>query len=466
MYTNASDYIDQSYLHIGIDDTDSIDGRCTTHLAFILCKYLLDKNASFLDYPLLVRLNPNIPWKTRGNASVCIRVSLDKSKISCQDIMKDIVSIFSSNLESGSNTNPGLVFFNNFAIPHDIRAFSDLAIRKLVSIEDAIGLLKKYQANYVVFGNGRGLIGALAAIGNLLENDFTYELISYRKNKNCGMIREIEKENIKMLDKETFPHTYNSYDYFNERVLICPHGPDPVFCGIRGENPDTLSFFFKNILIKEDLEGYVIFRSNQGTNMHLDKKLSLSEIKPFDCGYSICTVMSKPMVIKGGHTFFEVADESHSSAIAAVFEPTGIATRASQLEVGDVIEIGYGVQDKGQKKTLNIEYLKVVKLVKKYSIKNPICKTCNIRVKSEGKNKGYQCKRCKSKVKLEKLLVDMPRNLEEKLYLPDLKAHRHLTKPYQRYGKEQCRIRQYEIRLNSKWYNFEAYSKFLKLAGG
>jgi len=25
-----------------------------------------------MDYPYLVRLNPNIPWKTRGNGAVCI----------------------------------------------------------------------------------------------------------------------------------------------------------------------------------------------------------------------------------------------------------------------------------------------------------------------------------------------------------------------------------------------------------
>jgi len=34
----------------------------------------------------------------------------------------------------------------------------------------------------------------------------------------------------------TFPETYNSFDNENDRVLITPHGPDPVFYGIRGES--------------------------------------------------------------------------------------------------------------------------------------------------------------------------------------------------------------------------------------
>ena len=62
-------------LHIGFDDTDSTCGRCTTHLAFKITGYLLNgPDTEFLDYPLLVRLNPNIPLKTRGNGAVCLEL--------------------------------------------------------------------------------------------------------------------------------------------------------------------------------------------------------------------------------------------------------------------------------------------------------------------------------------------------------------------------------------------------------
>ncbi|TLX84935.1 MAG: hypothetical protein E6L01_06950 [Thaumarchaeota archaeon] len=72
---------DSKVLHIGFDDTDSYSGRCTTNLAFKITSKLLSENDSvFIDYPLLVRLNPNIPWKTRGNGGVCLRIRTNQSE--------------------------------------------------------------------------------------------------------------------------------------------------------------------------------------------------------------------------------------------------------------------------------------------------------------------------------------------------------------------------------------------------
>jgi len=64
-------------LHIAFDDTDSRAGRCTTHLAFRVAAELeKTMGAEFVDFPLLIRLNPNIPWKTRGNGAVCLRARI------------------------------------------------------------------------------------------------------------------------------------------------------------------------------------------------------------------------------------------------------------------------------------------------------------------------------------------------------------------------------------------------------
>ena len=46
--------------HIGIDDTDSHEGMCTTYLATLLVDTLENHGVEFLDFPKLVRLNPNI----------------------------------------------------------------------------------------------------------------------------------------------------------------------------------------------------------------------------------------------------------------------------------------------------------------------------------------------------------------------------------------------------------------------
>src|SRR2546427_234208 len=60
-------------LWIGVDDTDSLRGMCTTFLATEIVR---DLTADFdlIGYPRLVRLNPNIPWKTRGNGAICLCV--------------------------------------------------------------------------------------------------------------------------------------------------------------------------------------------------------------------------------------------------------------------------------------------------------------------------------------------------------------------------------------------------------
>ena len=60
-------------LHIGFDDTDSPNGGCTTYIAAILVKKFKNLGFYFSDYPNLIRLNPNVPWKTRGNGAICLR---------------------------------------------------------------------------------------------------------------------------------------------------------------------------------------------------------------------------------------------------------------------------------------------------------------------------------------------------------------------------------------------------------
>ncbi len=62
----------KSILHIGFDDTDSPKAMCTTYLAYKIVNSLKKQGAEFIDFPYLIRFNPNIPWKTRGNGAVAI----------------------------------------------------------------------------------------------------------------------------------------------------------------------------------------------------------------------------------------------------------------------------------------------------------------------------------------------------------------------------------------------------------
>lgn len=421
-------------LHIAFDDTDSRLGRCTTHLAFKVARQLKESGARLLDYPLLIRLNPNVPWKTRGNGAVCIRVSV-KDPDRVMDFVTDAVEQGSA---IGSGANPGVAFFQGSEIPEALQQFSGAAMCDVLSRKMAQKVAESCGVRYHTFGNGQGLVGSLGAMGCLLKADHTFELIAYRKQENCGSLRQVDEGKVIDFSKKTFPYTFNNYDQNHKRVLIAPHGPDPVFIGVRGESPEVVSSCLSMLEIVEELEGWTVFRSNQGTNMHLLNELDLRCIKAYTAGFVRCRVKSAPYAMQGGHVLFTVEQQGLEMP-AAVYEPTGLANVAASLEPGDLIEIGVGVR-KGttrHPKILNIEYLNVLEIASCYNLLNPVCKECGKRMKSEGKNKGYQCDRCKHREpNAQKIQVPKQRSLKTGLYVPTPKAHRHLTKPVQRYGLE------------------------------
>jgi tRNA(Ile2)-agmatinylcytidine synthase len=426
-------------LHVSFDDTDSREGRCTTHLAFKILQYLKKKRlAQLVDYPLLIRLNPNIPWKTRGNGAVCLRLKV-------QDTDK-VIEYISHTVEEGSaigsGANPAIAFLESDSVPVKLQEFSAAAMCDIISKQMSEKVARAMGVQYFTFGNGQGIVGSLGAMGCLLEGDHTFELIAYRKQKNWGSLRIIDKQSVIKFSRDTYPHTFNNYDPNQDRILIAPHSPDPVFFGIRGESPDILKSAVPVLQPEEELDGWTIFRSNQGTNMHLQNEIRIATVRAYTAGYARCNVSSKPDTIEGGHVIFRIKQDN-AEMPAAVYEPTGLANIAARLEVGDVIEIGVGVRKGTTKhpKILNIEYLRVIKLAPVYEILNPLCKMCGKRMKSEGKNKGHQCDRCKHKdPNAKKILIPQERTIKTGLYIPTPKAHRHLTKPLQRYGIEKTRV--------------------------
>jgi tRNA(Ile2)-agmatinylcytidine synthase len=432
-------------LHVAFDDTDSRAGLCTTYLAHKMVEQLEKEGAKLIDYPLLIRLNPNIPWKTRGNGAVCLRLQV-------QDVGRVIDYVRQAIQEGsaiGSGANPGVAFLQGDHIPIDLQEFSGLAMCEVLSRQMAEKVAKAANIQYYTFGNGQGLVGSLGAMGCLLDGDHTYELIAYRKRKNWGMLRVINEEQVLKFSKDTYPNTFNNYDKNHGRVLIAPHSPDPVFFGVRGEGHEIVASALPALQPEEELEGWTIFRSNQGTNMHLQKEIRIAGVKAYTSGHLRCMVVNKPYAMKGGHVIFTV-EQNGAEMPAAVYEPTGLANVAAKLEVGDVIELGVGVRKGTTKhpKILNVEYLSILELAPVFDVLNPLCKMCGKRMKSEGRNKGYQCDRCKYRdVNAKKVFVPRERGVKKELYIPTPKAHRHLTKPVQRYGIEKS---SFEIDIRTK----------------
>lgn len=428
-YTYVSHMTSKQILTIGFDDTDSPKGMCTTFLAYKIVDELKKANSEFLDFPRLIRFNPNIPWKTRGNGAVSMTV-LTKNPSKIKNRVKNLVVKY-SDIQNGAN--PGLVFFEKETIPTEFTEFSKLALWQLINRNNAKKFANKNKLDFFYLGNGQGLVGAIGAIGYSFD-DHTLELLSYRRQSKFGKERKISAQSVKDMQEKTAPYTFNSFDTKKGRVLITPHGPDPVFYGVRGENIDSLLLATRILKSKEKLAGYMIFKSNQGTGDHLKNELDLHNLKPYASGKITGIVSSKPTVLKGGHVFFSVASNSVEMP-CAVYNPTGIGSITQNLVVGDKICVGGGIKKATKKhpRTLNVEYLEILSLKKVIQKTNPTCKKCNKKMKSKGRNQGFQCVKCNSKY-TQKIILNIPRKVKEQIYIPKISAHRHLTRPEQRLG--------------------------------
>ena len=69
------------FLSIGLDDIDSIKGGCTTHFATEIVRLIYKYGGFLLDYPRLIRFNPDIPWKTRGNGGIAIDCAINRKQL-------------------------------------------------------------------------------------------------------------------------------------------------------------------------------------------------------------------------------------------------------------------------------------------------------------------------------------------------------------------------------------------------
>jgi len=430
-------------LHIGIDDTDSPKGMCTTFLAYKIINRLKKENVDFLDFPNLVRFNPNIPWKTRGNGAVGIKISTSNPK-KIKNLVKKFVKQY-SDVKNGAN--PGLVFCQDEKIPSEFSKLSSDAMWKLIHRNEAKKILSKHNFDFFYLGNGQGLVGATGVIGYNFQDE-TYELLSYRKSSQFGKKRFIDKSKVKEMQEKTYPNTFNSFDSKKNKVLLMPHGPDPVFYGVRGENSKTLISASKMIKPKEKLAGYLIFKSNQGTSDHLKNEINVNNFLPYTSGTLQGTVNGVPIVTKGGHVFFSMT-VNNVKIHCAVYKPTRITDVAKELIIGDMIKVGGGIRKatKTHPRILNLEFIQILKLEKKSKLINPFCKTCQKHMKSKGKNQGFQCVKCK-KTSLHKTHQSITRSLKKQIYMPDVSAHRHLTKPVQRMKQKP---KSEKFKPNSSW---------------
>jgi tRNA(Ile2)-agmatinylcytidine synthase len=401
-----------------------------------------------IGHPRLVRLNPNIPWKTRGNGALSLRIGkkggVVKQKIGemngvdvfsspaftreldeheTNDIYHMIHEILGQQARTeDDNTNPGFVMMPT---PPD-RALYENAVTRIVPLEETLAALHAHHALFEGYKNQRGLIGATAAVA-WVPQDRTFEVIAYRKKERWGTKRSVDPASVKTMDSMV-PSTFDNYDYQHKHNRITPNSPCPILFGIRGDDAEDLMTAV-TMIQSEPVDSWILFESNQGTDDHLQRKM-VHQIKPYESVIIEGQVNKNPWTIQGGHVLFTLADGTGTIPCAA-YEPTKEFRRIiRELHLGDTVEVYGGVRD--QPLTVNLEKINIKHLaVVRTKRENPICPVCGKHMKSKGTDQGYKCMKCKT-TSNQPLVREQPRSIAPGFYEVPVCARRHLSKPLKR----------------------------------
>jgi len=408
--------------HIGIDDTDSPYGMCTTYVATIIATELVELGCNFIDFPYLVRLNPNIPFKTRGNGAVSLHLECECSVEELEDIVERHLERYA---HRHGKTDPTAVIVAG--PPADLNEVYRRAVVEFLPPSHVARVLDRMGAVVVGASKGRGLVGAAASVGAFGDERYSYELLLYRPPTRTARER-VDEDSIFELDRLLRPLTFANVDYATKRVLATPHGPDPVIAGIRSFNPLLLSSIAPRLAEMYGAERATVFKTNQGTGVHLTEVKRVGQLRPYDSAVVRGVLTTDPRVLAGGHVLFELSDGS-GSITCAVYRETGFLARVARLlRRGDRVEVGGAAQPRREGLTLNVEYIRVLESRPLTLATNPLCPICGKRLKSAGRGKGFKCPSCGFRSPLgEKIVFTLPRVLEPGLYLQCPSAYRHLS---------------------------------------
>ncbi len=229
-------------------------------------------------------------------------------------------------------TNPGVVVADR---PLPLACYRR-AVTDLCTVGDTVDALDAAGVRYRGYGNGRGLIGAAAAVAAEFP-DRTYELLAYREPSRWGQPREVDAESLFRAEAATFPQTWDSVDRADGAVVCVPHSPDPVLFGIRGESPEWVARG-RSFVSSEPVAFETCWTTNQGTDAHL---------VPGRCGalrdgrsYAVeGTVAEPPVTGPGGHVTVRLVDGGERLRCMA-YEPTkGFRSVVRALRPGDRVVV-------------------------------------------------------------------------------------------------------------------------------
>lgn len=407
---------------IGLDDTDSrTSGMCTTYVGARIADALIEAGHS-VDDRLLIRLNPAVEHKTRGNGAVAIHTNAPPE--TALEVASHLVTDLARTAES--RTNPGIVVASDGKTPA-LAALTWKAIRQILTLEFVRTRLAELDVVTWSAGSGRGLIGAAAAIGaDAAFSSWTVELLGYRESARRGTPRSIDAASVFHAAECTYPRVWDTVDMVAEEPVCVPNAPGPVLFGLRGESPGAVRTAAA-ALDHEPLERQAIYRTNQGTDAHLVHS-TITAARDGQCIRVPGRVVDAPTRERGGHVRFEIGDAQATMRCVA-FAPTGrFRDRVQALNTGDRIlacgEVGDG--------TLKLEKF-LLRNPRRHRRAVPRCSACGRQMESAGRTQGYRCRDCDRHAS-KKRLVAQDRSLTPGWYEVPPVARRHLARPLIRGG--------------------------------
>ena len=407
---------------IGLDDTDSRElGMCTTYVASRLAGEV-EAAGGAVRRTLLVRLNPAVEHKTRGNAALAVHTDLPAAEArALADGLLDLAA-------DDPETNPGVAVADcePDAVSAAVADFSRAAVRDYHDPDDARALAREHGIDTLERGTGRGVVGALAAVGaSRAFGEWTYETIAYRERERWGTERDVDREAVFAAAAEAYPAVWDTVDRAEGTAVCVPRTPCPVLYGIRGETPEATRRVARAI-DSEPVARTHTFLTNQGTDAHL-RPARAGQVENGRAYRVDGTVVDAPETVEGGHVFLTVRDDADLQC--AAFEPTKrFRDRVRALRAGDRVTVCGEVTDG----TLKLEKFAVRDLTRTERV-TPDCPDCGRSMDSAGRGQGYRCRDCETSTdgKVERTVE---RDLEEGWYEVPPVARRHIAKPLVRGG--------------------------------
>ncbi len=365
---------------LGLDDTDSLDGGCTT----LVFHELLESLPCEYGEPRLTRLWPFAAQRTRGNAALSVELFCDDSIVEWLDeYWNRIIAPLKGEISESNHSerkqypsDPGMTLFSE----QPDEKYYWQAVRS--------------ESGFVIGGHqwgGQGRIGAAAACA-WRETNTTWEGIAWRKD-----LRSVSEESLTKVDE--MEGTFLCRDPRTNRGLIAPRGSCPVMFGVRATSFEVASRATDELLSGcAPTIGYRIFKTNQASGDHIES----SEID----------IVNSKNIIEGGHV---IINEN-----IICFSESGQLNKIAQwVEIGDKFEyMGLEFEEK-----IHLEALRIIESTSRV---RPIC-DCGSRMKSMGKGQGVRCPKCRLKSDLAWINV-VRKPMIEGWVQPPADKRRHLAK--------------------------------------